>query len=71
MRRGFYSSIPESEFRQDLALRGLGNLKEFKLRKQGLEMTINNTVLPAIIVGLVQGSYEKSLDIASHVEWQC
>ena len=71
VRRGFYSSIPESEFRQDLALRGLGNLKEFKLRKQGLEMTINNTVLPAIIVGLVQGSYEKSLDIASHVEWQC
>ncbi len=71
VRQGFYSFAPEAEFRQDLALRGLGNLKEFKPRKGGLEMTINNTVLPAIIVGLVQGSYEKFRGVESNVEWQC
>ena len=72
-RGGFYSPTAndEAEFRQDLALRGLGNLQELKLLKSGLRMTMQNAVLPLIIVGLVQGSYENSLGVESNVEWQC
>jgi hypothetical protein len=70
---GFYSIDELShydEFRAQLALRGLGNLKEIDVNRKGLRMHLGNAVLPWIIVGLVQGLYEIAIDSESNVEWE-
>ncbi len=60
----------KEEFRDGLAMRGLGNLTELDIKRTGLKMTLDNAVLPLIIVGMMQGIFDAALDIDSHVEWE-
>lgn len=72
-RSGFYSTQDLSDlpdFRQQLALRGLGNLKEMDFEGKCLRLRIANAALPLIIVGLVQGFFEMSYDVDSQVDWE-
>jgi hypothetical protein len=59
-----------SAFRNQLALRGLGNLKEMSLSEEGLSLRLANAVLPWIIVGLAQGLYDLHGGSDSSVEWE-
>jgi hypothetical protein len=70
---GFYSMGDVStveEFRDVLAVRGLGNLKELKISRRGLRMRLDNAVLPIIIVGMMQGVFDAALDLDSTVDWE-
>jgi len=70
---GFYSMGDVStveEFREVLAVRGLGNLKELKISRSGLHMRLENAVLPVIIVGMMQGVYEAALGLDSDLDWE-
>jgi hypothetical protein len=74
VRGGFYelrAARSEETLREELAIRGLGYVKEFKTGRKGLLVVLQNVVLPVIIVGLMQGAYEASLNVDSHVEWEC
>ena len=71
---GFYTVddiTEEADFRTQLALRGLGNLKELSMKKQGMHMRVVNVVLPLTLVGMFQGFFEMSFDLrSSDVDWQ-
>lgn len=72
-RTGFYSLDDvsgEGDFRTQLALRGLGNLKEIDLRRKGVRMSIDNAVLPLLVVGMMQDIFEMAFDVESSVEWE-
>src|SRR4030042_4224783 len=69
---GFYSIeqvSDEGDFRTQLALRGLGNLREIKMGPPGLFMRIDNVVGHLLTVGMVQGLFEMAFDVDSSVEW--
>jgi hypothetical protein len=72
VRTGF-SSIDIMEgaegLRTQLALRGLGNLKEFKISRKGASMRLDNACMHLILAGLVQGNFELAFDIDSNMEW--
>lgn len=59
----------EGSLREQLALRGLGNLKEMRLEREGLSMTLENAVMGLLVVGLAQGIFEISFGVESDVEW--
>jgi hypothetical protein len=70
---GFYSIQDLSDvqdFGTQLALRGLGNLKEMDIKGSGLRLRVGNVALPMIIVGLVQGLFELAYDCESETEWE-
>lgn len=72
-RNNFYSLFDVTtaeEFRSVLALRGLGYLREIEVNRKGLNMRLDNAALPLIIVGMMQGVFEKALKIESTVEWE-
>ena len=56
--------------RDQLALRGLGNICELKSDRKRLHIRIENVFLHLIVVGLVQGLYEQAWDADSLVEWE-
>jgi len=58
------------DFRKELALRGLGNLKEFEADKDGLQLTIENPCLYLMLVGLTQGLFELAFGCEGDVEWE-
>jgi hypothetical protein len=60
----------ETELRTQLALRGLGNLKQFNIGKKGLRLHLENAVMHLIMVGLMQGIYEMVFEVESKVEWE-
>jgi hypothetical protein len=69
---GFYSIeqvSDEGDFRTQLALRGLGNLKEIRMGPPGLYMRIDNVVGHLLSVGMVQGLFEMAFDVESSVDW--
>jgi hypothetical protein len=71
-RTGFYSIeqvSSEGDFRTQLALRGLGNLREIKMGPPGLFMRIDNVVGHLMTVGMVQGLFEMAFDVESSVDW--
>ncbi len=71
-RTGFYSMddvATEGDFRTELALRGLGNLRELEIRRRGVHMYIENACLPLLVVGMMQGVFEMAFDLDSNVEW--
>jgi hypothetical protein len=72
-RGGFYTMddiTGEGDFRFQLALRGLGNLKEIEMRRKGMRMRVENVSLPLIIVGLAQGFFEMGFAVdSSDVDW--
>jgi hypothetical protein len=69
---GFYSVdrlSDETDFRTELALRGLGNLQEIRMGPPGLFMIINNATGHLLTVGMVQGLFEMIFDVESSVDW--
>jgi hypothetical protein len=70
---GFYSIEAvsnEGDFRTQLALRGLGNLREIKMGSQGMRMRIDNATSHLMTAGMAQGLFEMALDVESNVEWE-
>jgi hypothetical protein len=70
---GFYSIdkiSDEGNFRTQLALRGLGNLRNMVIRKTGLSLKIENPAAYLMTTGMVQGLFEMIFDIDSKVEWE-
>jgi hypothetical protein len=60
-----------TDYRQELAFRGLGNLTHFGGRREHLEVTIENACMPLMTVGFVQGFYELALGYeASSCEYE-
>lgn len=71
VRSGFYSieGMRRLDMREQLALRGLGNLTDLKSDHKGLYFRIENAFLHLMVVGLVQGLYELTYDVDTHLEW--
>lgn len=73
-RSGFYTMediTDEGDFRTQLALRGLGNLKELEMRRKGLRLRVDNVALPLVIVGLAQGFFEMGFGLEfTDAEWE-
>jgi hypothetical protein len=71
---GFYTMddiTEEGDFRTQLALRGLGNLKELTMKRKGMHMRLENVALPLIVVGLAQGFFEIGFgQDSSDVDWE-
>ncbi len=73
IRSGLYSPKEindKDDFRTQLALRGMGNLKELKVDARGLRMSIDNAADYLMLVGLAQGLFEMAFDVESNVEWE-
>ncbi len=60
----------EENMRMQLALRGLGNLRELKMARKGVRLRMENVALPLLGVGLTQGLFEKAFNLDSEVEWE-
>lgn len=60
----------EENLRKQLALRGLGELKEMKIGQRGFRLSLDNAGLPLIIVGLIQGLFETTFGTESYAEWE-
>jgi hypothetical protein len=58
------------EFRTLLAVMGMGYLKDIDVSRKGLIMRLYNAALPLILVGTMQGVFEKALKQESIVEWE-
>jgi hypothetical protein len=72
-RTGFYSIEEvsnEGDFRAQLALRGMGNLREISMGVSGMRIRIDNAAGHLLIVGMAQGLFEMALDVGSNVEWE-
>ena len=70
---GFYfmETVSDTDdFRTQLALRGLGNLKDLKVGKKGLRMRLDNATLHLMIAGTMQGLFDSAFDSDSTVEWE-
>ena len=73
VRGGFYSSSEvrsESHMRNLFALRGLGNIVELTMGRQGVRMRVHHATLHLMIVGITQGLYELAYGKESKVEWE-
>lgn len=73
IKTGFYSIDEvgdEGDIRTQLALRGLGNLKDITMEKRGVYMRLENTALHLIVVGMVQGLFEMAFDVDSYTDWE-
>jgi len=60
----------EAEFRTQLALRGIGNLKYLNKDEKDLSMRIDNACMDLVVIGTAQGLYETAYDTESEVRWQ-
>ncbi|WP_287153954.1 hypothetical protein [Candidatus Solincola tengchongensis] len=72
-REGFFPDDTfrdEDAFRRELAVRGLGVLESLKPDAGGLEICLKNPCYPLILVGTVQGMYERLTGRESDVEWE-
>jgi hypothetical protein len=70
---GFYTADEvrdKDAFREQLAIRGMGSLKELKMDAKGLRMRLDNACMPSMMVGMVQGLFELAFDVESYVEWE-
>lgn len=72
-RKGIYTVKEMGEgdsFRRFLALRGLGEMEEIKLRRNSFEMRLRNSALHLILAGILQGYYEDVTGQESDIEWE-
>jgi len=63
-------SRPVEEVRRHLAVRGLGNLREFAMGAGGASLHLDNPCMRLPFIGLVQGSFERIFGTDSEVEWE-
>ena len=73
VKTGFYSIEEvrdETELRNELALRGLGNLRELNMTSKGLRLRIDNASGHLLTIGIVQGLFEMALDTDSFADWE-
>jgi hypothetical protein len=73
IRSGFFAVEEvgsEENIRMQMALRGLGNIRELKMSRGGVRLSMENVALPLLGVGLTQGLFEKAFDVESEVEWE-
>lgn len=73
IRSGFYSISEisnEGDFRAQLALRGLGNLREIKMVSNGLRVRVDNVTGYLMTIGMAQGLFEMAFDVESNAEWE-
>lgn len=72
VRNGHYpvALVHDQQMREQLALRGLGDLKELEMDRNGVRLRLDNAVLPLFGVGLVQGLYELAFGIEGRAEWE-
>ncbi len=73
IRSGFFAVAEvesEENMRMQLAMRGMGNLKELSMGREGVRARIENPALSLLVVGLTQGLYERAFDTDSEVEWE-
>ncbi len=73
VKTGFYSvdELKNTEdFRTQLALRGMGNLREMEMNPRGMCVRVHNAAGYLIIVGMMQGLFELAFDVDSGVEWE-
>ena len=72
-RSGFYTMddiADEGDFRTRLALRGMGNLKELEMKRNGMYMRLENAALPLMIVGQTQGFFDMGFSVDTTVDWE-
>ena len=72
-RSGFYTMddiTDEGDFRTQLALRGMGNLKQLEMKRKGMNMRLENVALPLIVIGQAQGFFEMGFGVDTTVEWE-
>jgi hypothetical protein len=73
VRSGFYSldeARSEGDFREALALRGLGNLVEMAWGEDHLRIRMENPCLNPVIVGLLRGIFEMATGRESKADWE-
>lgn len=73
VKESFYSRVDalrEIDFGRHLALRGLGNLREFEQGGERTHVRVENPCLQLVLVGLFQGIYELVFDREGKVEWE-
>ncbi len=56
--------------RAELALMGLGNLKEMEVDGRGGRMRLDNACMHLIVAGAVQGGFETTFGVESSLEWE-
>jgi hypothetical protein len=72
VKTGFFSSDElshEGDFRAQLALRGMGNLREMKKSPRGMHVRVDSAAGYLLTVGMIQGLFELIFDVDSSVEW--
>jgi hypothetical protein len=72
VRNGHYpvALMHDQLLREQLALRGLGDLKELEMDRSGARLRLDNAALPLFGVGLMLGLYELAFGIESRAEWE-
>lgn len=73
VKTGFYSMDEisnEGDFRTQLALRGMGNLREITIGSHGIHLRIDNAAGYLLTVGMVQSIFEIAFNIDSIVAWE-
>lgn len=73
VRTGFYSLeevATEDLFREQLALRGLGNVREVKWGENSIAFRMENACLHPVIVGLVLGFFELATGNEGEADWR-
>jgi len=71
VRSGFYDieGLGTRDMREQLAVRGLGNILELKSNDKGLNIRIENAFMHLLVIGMVQGLYERTYDVDTRLEW--
>ena len=64
-----YDIDDRDRFRSQLAFRGLGSLQELTVGARGLHMRLENATMHPLIVGTLQGIFDKTYGVDSAVEW--
>lgn len=60
----------EADLQRNLALRGLGELRELELSWKGMRVSLANSAIHLWVVGLGQGLYELAFGKESRAEWE-
>lgn len=58
------------DLRVQLAMRGLGNLREFRMDGEGAYLHLDTSCYHLPLVGLLQGSFEALGGVDSHADWE-